>query len=241
MLALVWATKQLRCYFHGRSFLARTDHSALTYLRIFADQNTRLLRWSIKLSGLDFIVEHKAASKMNHVDALSRHVGSVAHENTLDWEKILREQEKDAFCSKHTPGSYRSRKEFFLHSDDILYRRRSNGNHRLLVPATLVSEVIRENHTPVYIAHPGAKRTHDLIALHYGCPGMRKDIEDYVRSCDSCQRKKEDREFVAPLGSVQEPTAPFEVTAMDVSGPYPVTPWGNKFLLTFLDHFSRFV
>ena len=70
---------------------------------------------------------------------------------------------------------------------------------------------------------------------------MRKDVEDYVRSCDSCQRKEEDREFVAPLGSVQEPTALFEVTVMDVSGPYPVTPRGNKFLLKFNDHFSRYV
>ena len=120
MLALIWATKQFRCYLHGRSFLAITNHSALTYLRKFADQNTRLLRWSIKLSGLDFIVEHKAASKMSHVDALSRHVGSVAHENTLDRVNILREQEKDSFCSKQSPGSYRSRKEFFLDSDDIL-------------------------------------------------------------------------------------------------------------------------
>ena len=70
---------------------------------------------------------------------------------------------------------------------------------------------------------------------------MKKDIEDYVRSCDSCKRKKEDREFVAPLGSVQEPTAPFEVTAIDVSGSYSVTPKGNKFLLTFIDHFSRYL
>ena len=124
-----------------------------------------------------------------------------------------------------------------LLSDGFLYRHRSNGNHQLVVPATVVREVMRENHAPVYIAHPGAKRTHDLIALHYWWPGMRKDIEDYVRSCDSCQRKKEDREFVAPLGSVQEPTTSFEVTAMDVSGPYPVTPRGNKFLLTFIDHF----
>jgi len=35
--------------------------------------------------------------------------------------------------------------------------------------------------------------------------------------------------------------SPFEVTAMDVSGPYPVTPKGNKFLFTFTDHFSRYV
>ena len=39
MLALVWATKFFRCYLHGRKFLARTDHSALTYLRNFSDQN----------------------------------------------------------------------------------------------------------------------------------------------------------------------------------------------------------
>ena len=81
---------------------------------------------------------------MSHVDALSRHVGSVAHENTLDRENILREQEKDSFFSKQSPGSYRSPKEFFLASDDILYRLRSNDNHQLVVPATLVREVIRE-------------------------------------------------------------------------------------------------
>ena len=65
----------------------------------FVDQNTRLLRWSIKFSGLDFVVEDKAGSKMGHVDALSRHVGSVAHENALDVGNILREEEKDAFCN----------------------------------------------------------------------------------------------------------------------------------------------
>ena len=77
---------------------------------------------------------------------------------------------------------------------------------------------MKENHASVYIAHPGTKRTHDLIALHYWWPDMRRAIENYVRSCDHCQRKKEDRKFVAPLGSVQEPTTPFEVTAMDLSG-----------------------
>jgi hypothetical protein len=98
MVALVWATKYFRCYLHGRTFVARTDHAALTYLRKFADQNARHLRWSIKLSVLDFVVEHKAGSKMGHVDALSRHVGPIAQGVTLDRESILLEQEKNAFC-----------------------------------------------------------------------------------------------------------------------------------------------
>ena len=48
-------------------------------------------------------------------------------------------------------------------------------------------------------------------------------------------------EFVAPLGNTEEPSVPFEVTHMNVTGPYPVTQRGNKFLLTFMDGFSKYV
>jgi transposase InsO family protein len=240
MLAMVWATKHFRCYLHGRKFVARTDNSALTYLRNFADQNSRLLRWSIKLSELHFTVEHRAGTKMAHVDALSRHVGTIAQGGTLEKENVLHEQGKDDFCRKQNPGTYSSRKEYFLDDDGVLYRRRSRGNHQLVVPATLVLEIIRQNHDPVYVAHPGTKRTHDLIALHYWWPGMRKEIEDYIRKCDLCQKRKRTCEFTAPLGEVQEPTAPFQVTALDITGPYKTTPRGNKYLLTFIDHFSKF-
>jgi transposase InsO family protein len=70
---------------------------------------------------------------------------------------------------------------------------------------------------------------------------MRKAIESYVKSCDLCQRRKEDREFVAPLGNPEKPTSPFEVTSMDVTGPYLSKPRGNRFLLTFIDHITKYV
>ena len=167
MLALVSATK------HSSKILARTDQAALKYLRKFSDQNSRLLRWSVRFLELYFVVEHKPGSKMCHVNALSRHV-SVAHANALDKENVLREQEKDAFCIKQAPGTYRSKREFFINDDNVLYRRMSNGNHQLVVPETLVHEVIKQNHEPMCVAHPGANRTHDLIALHYWWPDMRK-------------------------------------------------------------------
>jgi hypothetical protein len=44
MLALVWTSKQFRNYQFGKQFLARTDQAALTYLRNFADNNSRLMR-----------------------------------------------------------------------------------------------------------------------------------------------------------------------------------------------------
>ena len=48
---------------------------------------------------------------------------------------------------------------------------------------------------------------------------MRKSVEDYVRKCDPCQRRKEDREFLAPLGEVEEPTAPLQVKSVDITAP----------------------
>jgi len=63
---------------------------------------------------LDFVVEHRPGSKIGHVDTLSRHVGALMHEDSLDKERILREQQKDEFCTKQESGTYSSKREFFL-------------------------------------------------------------------------------------------------------------------------------
>ena len=51
---------------------------------------------------------------MAHVDALSRHSGAVLQGGTLEKEDVLREQDKDTFCLKQSPGTYDSRKDFFF-------------------------------------------------------------------------------------------------------------------------------
>jgi hypothetical protein len=69
-----------------------------------------------------------------------------------------------------------------------MYRRQSNGKHQLVVPQTLVRDVIRKNHDPKFVAHPGVKRTYNIISWW---SHMRKTIEEYVRSCDYCRRRKQ--------------------------------------------------
>jgi len=100
MLALVWATRYFRCYLYGKRFLVRAGHAALTYLQKFADHNSRLLILSLKLSELDFVVEHRAGSKIGHVDALSRHVGAITNQDPLSRKSIRQEQSKDVFCRR---------------------------------------------------------------------------------------------------------------------------------------------
>ena len=167
MLALIWAAKYFRCYLYGKRFVVRTDHSALTYVQNFADNNSRLLKWSLKLSELDFVVQHRPGAKIGHADALSRHVGAVTLANTLDKEGIRCEQTKDDFCIERNPGTISKKCEFFRDNECVIYKRHPRGKHHIVIPRTLVQTVIKENHDPVYVAHTGIKRTYDLIALNY--------------------------------------------------------------------------
>jgi len=240
MLALVWATKYFRCYLYDTKFIVRTDHSALIYLRNFADHNSRLLRWSLTLSEPDFLVENRPGTKIAHVDALSRHVGTFTVNNCLDKATILQEQKKDAFCTKQTAGSYSSKSDFFLDNEGAMYRRQQSGKHQLVVPETPIREVIRENHDPIFVAHHGIQRTYRLVTLNYWWPSMRKSIENYVRKCDSCQRRKTTRKFIAHLGEVEEPIFPFQITSIDVTGTYLTMPKKNRYLPTFIDHFTKY-
>jgi hypothetical protein len=133
------------------------------------------MRWSLKLSELDFIVEHRPGSQIGRVDALSRHVGPVMLEGNLNKETVQREQEKDDFCVKHNPGAVSRNREFFRDDEGVIYRREPH-KHQIVIPRTLIQRVIEENHNPKFVAHPGIKRTYDLISLKFWWPGMRRSI-----------------------------------------------------------------
>ena len=86
-----------------------------------------------------------------------RHVGTVTVNNCLDKVTILQEQKEGAFCTKQTTGSYSSKSDFFLDNESAMYRRQQNGKHQLVVPETLIQEVIRENHDLTFVAQPGVE------------------------------------------------------------------------------------
>jgi hypothetical protein len=76
-LAVTWAIKHSKLYIFGRPFNVRTDNAALKYLRNFAENNSRLMRWTLRLAEYEFEVQHRPGTKIRHMDALSRHVQAV--------------------------------------------------------------------------------------------------------------------------------------------------------------------
>jgi hypothetical protein len=153
----------------------------------FADNNSRLLKWSLKLSEYNFEVQHKPAAQIKHVDTLSRVVQTVSSQHALSREEVKAEQGKDKFCTTLKLGTVKGKTEYFGDEDGLMYRRRKNGEHQLVVPASMVHEVIRLNHDPAFSAHPGRNRTLNLLCVRFYWPGMRRDEEEYVRNCVECQ------------------------------------------------------
>ena len=72
LLALVWGAEHFETYLFVRRFLARTDHSALQWLKNFKNPRGQVARWLERLSDFDFEVDHCSGQLHGNADGLSR-------------------------------------------------------------------------------------------------------------------------------------------------------------------------
>jgi hypothetical protein len=74
-------------------------------------------------------------------------------------------QTKDKYCQSLKPGTASSKSEYFIDEEGLIFRRRKNGEHQLVVPFSLTKKVIKMNHDPVTVAHPGRSHTLDILSF----------------------------------------------------------------------------
>jgi hypothetical protein len=175
-----------KVYLLEREFIVRTDHAALRYLHTFSDNNARLMRWSLRLAEYQFWVEHRPGTQMKRADILSRCVQKISLEEPLTKERTRREQREDKFCKYLKIKASSHGEEYFLDQEGVIYKRRCNGEHRVLVPQSLIEKVVTLSHNPIYAGHPGQKRMVDTVALRYWLPKMKQDIIRHVNGCNEC-------------------------------------------------------
>ncbi|GFT80518.1 retrovirus-related Pol polyprotein from transposon 17.6 [Trichonephila clavipes] len=73
VLAIINALKKFRVYLLGQHFKIVTDCSAFQKTKQKKELITRIARWALQLEEFDYEIEHRAGSRMKHVDALSRY------------------------------------------------------------------------------------------------------------------------------------------------------------------------
>ncbi|GFU56151.1 retrovirus-related Pol polyprotein from transposon 412 [Trichonephila clavipes] len=90
-------------------------------------------------------------------------------------------------------------------------------------------------------AHLGVTKTKDATFKTFYWPKCFSDVEDFVKTCDKCQRvgKPQDKKK-SPLKIVPVITEIFTKINIDTSGPLPMTPSGNKYIITALRMSSRY-
>jgi hypothetical protein len=104
----------------------------------------------------------------------------------------------------------------------------------------LVPVVLRNYHELPFTAHQGIGRTIEFIKRNCWWETLATDVKEYIKRCDACAKRKTGNRVTAPLGDQLEAKEFLDIASLDVVGPLPVTERGNKYILTFVDHFTRF-
>jgi len=87
----------------------------------------------------------------------------------------------------------------------------------------------------------GVRKTQIKVPKRAYWVGWSRDVRDFIRRCDACARYP--RGLVRKQGELHNMCvgAPWERVAIDVTGPHPQSSRGNKFMVTVLDHFTKYV
>jgi len=110
---------------------------------------------------------------------------------------------------------------------------------RIVVPDTLKGFILRLHHNLPLHAHQGGKRLHHMLAERFFWPRMRKDAQRWVQSCLTCARRKTSRNLNLGLTEPVHAQHPFQVVGIDLVGKCLETTQGHKWILTIVDHFTR--
>ncbi|RCN49921.1 integrase core domain protein [Ancylostoma caninum] len=105
-------------------------------------------------------------------------------------------------------------------------------------------ELIKQVHESNFgTAHLGIQKTHAAIAKLAIWNKMSTDIAEFVRSCPLCQLRKNPSAYRTsePLDRFEIPKRPWQRLHSDVVGPLPPTLTGNRFIIVFVDAFSKFI
>jgi transposase InsO family protein len=138
--------------------------------------------------------------------------------------------------------------EFVLDANNILYcvelpgvrtKSKVRTQLRLCLPKQLRHKIMKEIHDGVLSSHPGVIHMYDKLREYVWWPHMLKDVVNYVKHCDVCQRTKSRKQSI-PSQPVHIPLAPWTHISVDHIGRLPKTDRGYEYVLVIEDQYTRF-
>ena len=212
-------------------------------------------KWSDFESNVDDVVElgipvvRTVGLTSNWSDAIDPHMraekqredGDLA--KCIEWLQSPPSNETLASESPQLKNLWSNRACLYVDNGVLWYKWLENDGERSLfvVPHGLRTVVLGLAHDNTLAGHFGMKKTLERVRRSFYWPGMRQEIEDYIRSCFACNRSKHLRQrYRAPL---QESTtgSPMEKVHIDIMGPLPRTERNNTYVVVMVDQFTKWI
>ena len=156
---------------------------------------------------------------------------------------MVTEQAKDPLLMEVKEGLQNDRvpdsvKKKHIVTDDILYyisNLDADPTLQLYVPTHLRNTVKTAYHNSN--GHFGTDKTFKAIKQKYYWPNTYKEICEYIQNCIICQTRTMQK-ITPPVQMTDTPPYPWAKADLDVSGPFPKSLSGNKYIVSFVDWYS---
>ena len=129
--------------------------------------------------------------------------------------------------------------------NDVLYRVAQNSygelTRQVIVPDSYKYQVLRLAHSLPTAGHGGVQITLARCKKFSYWPEMKKDVQEYCKSCLVCRRFKRLGDAPAPLRRYPDVEMPFERVHLDIIGPMGNSERGFKYVLVAIDVLTRYL
>ena len=255
-----------QCFAVWRHYLVGANHKVITYsdhrnLKWFMttrELNRRQARWATFFADYNFEIIHKPGN-LCKPDGLSRRPDYKQNHSFTERKALL---SKDQFVIRRFTGTTKPMDAIHLKikteqsKDTLVTTFRTNAsapecrnitekdgfifvNHKLYVPQSCRLEIMKRCHDHPTTGHPGIQNTIEITRKTYYWPCLAKEVEEFVRTCGSCQRNKYTNH--KPYGKLQPlptPEGPWKDIVIDHIPDLPISE-GYSTVLVFVCRLTK--
>lgn len=140
--------------------------------------------------------------------------------------------------------------QYFKVEDGILYhiwvpqegRQKEEIRRQVALPLGWKYKALEECHdSNMTGGHLGFNKTYNKIRERYWWKNMYSETKNWIDTCKICAQKKGHRPENAGLLQPIIAKEPFDIVGMDFFGPLPLSKSKNAYVLSFTDHFSKWI
>jgi hypothetical protein len=130
--------------------------------------------------------------------------------------------------------------ENFEIEDDLLFRKRGDDIPVVVIPDQYQEVMLFRAHASVEGMHLGINKTTNTLLTMCWWYKLQADVEQFIKNCHSCMQVKNPQQRIrVPMGG-QLPQHPLETVCSDIAGPFPRSLRGNKWIVVFIDQFTKY-